>query len=91
MTASYDANFIFDEHNVDLLIEELKEVKRSTCSCFRLVWKITFHTITIKLFQTTPWVPMCSLPWAQCKRYPYKVNGYKVNGLCAHTSGKAYN
>ncbi len=43
--------------------EELNLFEGNTSSCFRLAWQPS------KVSWTTSWVPMCSLPWAQCNRW----------------------
>jgi hypothetical protein len=49
--------------------EELNMVERSTCNCFHPTWKPTSRAMVAKVSQTTSWVPMHSLPWAQHKRW----------------------
>ncbi len=43
-------------------------IEGSTCNCFRPTWKPTSRTMVAKVSQIASWVPMHSLPWAQCKR-----------------------
>jgi hypothetical protein len=49
--------------------EELNVVEGSACNCSYLMWKPTSYVMAIKVSQITSWVLMCSLPWAQCKRW----------------------
>jgi hypothetical protein len=66
--------------------EELKVVKGNGCSCFRPTWKLWSRVMAPKVLQTTSWVFMRSLPWAQCKRW------IPIGSLgCVHTLGEACN
>jgi hypothetical protein len=59
--------------------EELNVVEGSACNYFHPTWKPTSRVMATKVSQIAPWVLMCSLPWAQCKRWiPIKSMG------CAH-------
>jgi hypothetical protein len=49
--------------------EELSVVEGSACSCFYLTWKPPSRTMVAKVSQTTSWVLVCSLPWAQNKSW----------------------
>jgi hypothetical protein len=49
--------------------KELNVVERNACNCCCPTWKPTFHAMAAKMLQITSWVPMCSLPWTQCKRW----------------------
>jgi hypothetical protein len=44
-------------------------VEGIVCSYFRPMWKLASCAMVTKVSQTTSWVPMCSLPWAQCKKW----------------------
>ncbi len=60
--------------------KELNVVKGSTSNCSRPTWKPAFCSMAPKMLQITSWVPMRSLPWAQCKRWiPIGLMG------CVHT------
>jgi hypothetical protein len=61
--------------------KELNMFEGSTCSCFYPTWKLTSHTMATKVSQITSWVFMCSLPWAQRKKWiPIGLMG------CVHTN-----
>ncbi len=47
--------------------EELNMVEK--CNYSRPMWKLTSYVITTKMLWIASWVPMCSLPLAQCKRW----------------------
>ncbi len=49
--------------------EEWNVVEGNVCNYFHLTWKLTSHGRVTKVIQTTSWVFMCSLPWAQRKRW----------------------
>jgi len=49
--------------------KELNVAKGSACSCSYPSWKPTFHAMATKVSQTTSWVLLRSLPWAQHKRW----------------------
>jgi hypothetical protein len=44
-------------------------VEGSMCNCFFPTWKQTSRVMIAKMSQNVTWVPMCSLPWAQHKRW----------------------
>jgi hypothetical protein len=44
-------------------------VEGSVCNCSHPTWNLTSCTTATKMLWTTSWVLMCSLPWAQCKRW----------------------
>jgi len=47
------------------------------------MWKLASHIMVVKVPQIASWVPMCLLPWAQCKRWiPIGLMG------CVHTHQK---
>jgi hypothetical protein len=51
--------------------------EKSACSYFHLTWKPTSHAMVANVLQTSSWVPMHSLPWAQCKRWtPIRLMRY---------------
>jgi len=55
-----------------MLISQQKELgvaKGIVCSYFHPMWKPTSCTIAAKVLQTTSWVPVHPLPWAQCKKW----------------------
>jgi hypothetical protein len=61
--------------------EELKVAEGNTCSCSHPIWKLASRTMMAKVFWTTSWVPVCSLPWAQCKMWiPIRSMGW----VCTH-------
>jgi hypothetical protein len=61
--------------------EELNVVERNACNCCCPTWKPTFHAMVAKMLWIASWVPMCSLPWTQCKRWiPIGSMG------CVHTN-----
>jgi len=49
--------------------EELNVVERNTCNYSCPMWKLASYAMVAKVSQITSWVPMCSLPWVQCKRW----------------------
>jgi hypothetical protein len=51
------------------LQKELSVVEGSTCNYFHPTWKPLSHTMTTKMLWITSWVPVHSLPWAQCKKW----------------------
>jgi hypothetical protein len=57
----------------------------STCSYFRPTWKLASHAMVAKVLWTASWVHVCSLPWAQCKRWiPIRLMG------CVHTHQRIF-
>jgi hypothetical protein len=63
------ANAIFGEHNVDSSTQELNVVEGIACNYSCPTWKLPFRAMATKVLWTTSWVPMCSLPWMQHKRW----------------------
>jgi hypothetical protein len=49
--------------------KELNMVEGSACSYSCPMWRPASHGMQTKVSQTTLWIPLCSLPWAQCKRW----------------------
>jgi hypothetical protein len=49
--------------------KELNVVEGNACSYFCPTWKPASHAMPTKVSQTTSWIPLCSLPWSQCKRW----------------------
>ncbi len=49
--------------------EELNVVEGCACSCFCPMRKPTSCIMVAKMLWITSWVPMCSLPWIQRKRW----------------------
>jgi hypothetical protein len=49
--------------------KELNVVEESACDCSHPTWKPTFDTMVTKVSQIASWLPMCSLPWTQLKRW----------------------
>ncbi len=49
--------------------KELKVVEGSACNCSHPMWKPKSHAMATKVSRITSWVPMCSLLWAQHKRW----------------------
>jgi len=65
--------------------EEWKVVEGSACNCSRPIWKSTSYAMVVKLSQITSWVLMCSLPWAQCKKWTH------VTSMgCVHTHWRVF-
>jgi hypothetical protein len=63
--------------------KEWNVVERSRCSCFHPMWKLTFCAIAAKVLWITSLVPLCSLPWIQCKKWiPIRLIG------CVHKHQK---
>jgi hypothetical protein len=60
--------------------EELNVVEGSACNYSHPMWKPTSYTMVAKMLWIVLWVLVCSLPWAQRKRWiPIKSIG------CVHT------
>jgi hypothetical protein len=57
--------------------KELNVDEGSACRCSHPMWKLTSHMMAEKVSQTTSWVPMHSLLWAQRKRWiPIRSMGH---------------
>ncbi len=55
-------------------------VEGSACNCSHPTWKPESRAMATKVLRIASWVPMCSLPWAQRKRWiPIRLMG------CVHT------
>jgi len=55
---------------------ELNVIEGNTCSCYYPMWKPTSHAMVRKVSQITSWVLVCSLFWAQHKRWiPIQLMG----------------
>ncbi len=60
--------------------EELNVADKNACNYYCPTWNLTSCAMAIKVSQTMSWVPLCSLPWVQCKRWiPIRSMG------CVHT------
>jgi len=61
--------------------KELNVVEGNTCNCFHPTWKPAYQAMVAKVSRITSWVLVCSLPWAQHKRWiPIGLMG------CVHTN-----
>jgi len=49
--------------------EEWNVVEKSAYSCSHPTWKPSSRVMAIKKSHTPSWVPVRSLPWAQCKNW----------------------
>jgi hypothetical protein len=73
-------NVIFGEHNVNLLIKELNMVEGSTCNCYPLTWKPTYHVMVANVSRIGSWVSCAFVVMSACKKWiPIRSMG------CMHT------
>jgi len=49
--------------------KKLNVDERSACSCYCPIWKLMSCTMATKMSEITSWIHVCSLPYAQCKRW----------------------
>jgi hypothetical protein len=60
--------------------EEWNIVEGNVCNCSHPTWRSTSRAKATKVSRTSSWVPMCSLPWVQHKKWtPITLMG------CVHT------
>jgi len=49
--------------------KESNVVDESACNCYSPTWKLTSCAMATKVSHIPSWVPLCSLPWTQLKKW----------------------